>query len=191
MKKITLFFLVLLNIFVYSQNDDKFHDTKGEIEVNSGGQLHFSLPIALPPGVKSVAPQINLSYTSGSGNSVAGYGWNIDGITAISRISKSIDKDNAVVGIQLDYSDKNMLSLGTSIIHETGHAWDLFTGNYLKFNSISDIDGLRNDVMEYRMYERELRYSLPSYNRSGLNYRNAVYMRIMNRGYNPDSFLKW
>ncbi len=86
---------------------------------------------------------------------------------------------------------KNMLSLGTSIIHETGHVWDLFTGNYLKFNSISNTDGLRTDVMEYRMYERELRYSLPSYNRSGLNYRNAVYMRIMNRGYNPDSFLKW
>lgn len=51
-----------------------FHDTKGNIEVNGMGQLQFSLPIALPPGIKSVAPQINLTYTSGTGNGIAGYG---------------------------------------------------------------------------------------------------------------------
>jgi hypothetical protein len=30
----------------------KFHDTKGNIEVNGAGQLQFTLPIALPPGIK-------------------------------------------------------------------------------------------------------------------------------------------
>ncbi|MET2744004.1 SpvB/TcaC N-terminal domain-containing protein, partial [Staphylococcus caprae] len=54
-----------------------FHDTQGKIEVNGGGQLQYTLPIALPPGIKSVAPQINLGYASGSGNGIAGYGWNI------------------------------------------------------------------------------------------------------------------
>ncbi|AZA80695.1 hypothetical protein C1637_12285 [Chryseobacterium lactis] len=82
-----------------------FHDTKGEVDVTAGGQLQFTLPIALPPGVKSVAPQINLVYTSGSGNGIAGYGWNISGITAISRVGKNIEKDGNVKGIQLDYSD--------------------------------------------------------------------------------------
>lgn len=82
-----------------------FHDTKGEIDITAGGQLQFTLPIALPPGVKSIAPQINLSYTSGSGNGIAGYGWNITGITAISRIGKTIEKDGNVKGIQFDYSD--------------------------------------------------------------------------------------
>lgn len=70
-----------------------FHDTKGNIEVSGTGQLQFSLPIALPPGIKSVAPQINLTYTSGSVNGIAGYGWDISGITAVSRISKNIEKD--------------------------------------------------------------------------------------------------
>ncbi len=85
--------------------NSKFHDTRGNIEVNGGGQLQFTLPIALPPGVKSVAPQINLVYTSGSGNGIAGYGWNISGITSISRIGKNIEKDGEVKGVQLDYSD--------------------------------------------------------------------------------------
>lgn len=82
-----------------------FHDTQGNIEVNSGGQLQFTLPIALPPGVRSVAPQVNLVYTSGSGNGIAGYGWNISGITAISRVGRNIEKDGEVRGIQLDYTD--------------------------------------------------------------------------------------
>ena len=88
-----------------SSADQKFHDTKGNIEVNGAGQLQFTLPIALPPGVKSVAPQINLVYTSGSANGIAGYGWNVSGITSISRIGKNIEKDGEVSGVKLDYSD--------------------------------------------------------------------------------------
>lgn len=84
---------------------NNFHDTQGNIEVNGGGQLQFTLPIALPPGVKSVAPQINLVYTSGSGNGIAGYGWNLSGITSITRMSKTIEKDGEVKGIQLDNTD--------------------------------------------------------------------------------------
>ncbi|AQW93062.1 RHS repeat-associated core domain-containing protein [Elizabethkingia anophelis] len=82
-----------------------FHDTTGQIDVNGGGQLQYTLPIALPPGIKSVAPQINLVYTSGSGNGIAGYGFNLSGISAISRTGKTIEKDGETKGIQLDYSD--------------------------------------------------------------------------------------
>jgi len=82
-----------------------FHDTKGNIEVTGAGQLQFTLPIALPPGIKSVAPQINLVYTSGSANGIAGYGWNISGLTSISRVGKYLEKDGEIKGIQLDYTD--------------------------------------------------------------------------------------
>ncbi len=36
---------------------NNFHDTQGNIEVTASGQLQYTLPIALPPGVKSVAPK--------------------------------------------------------------------------------------------------------------------------------------
>lgn len=108
--KIKLFAFIVsfcISILGYSQSSSgqSFHDTKGSIDVNSGGQLQFTLPIALPPGVKNVAPQINLNYISGSGNGVAGYGWNIEGVTSISRVSKNIEKDNGVGGIQSNYTD--------------------------------------------------------------------------------------
>ncbi|MDQ8747748.1 RHS repeat-associated core domain-containing protein [Elizabethkingia miricola] len=82
-----------------------FHDTTGQIDVNGGGQLQYTLPIGLPPGIKSVAPQINLVYTSGSGNGIAGFGWNLSGITGISRMGKTIEKDGEIKGVKLDYSD--------------------------------------------------------------------------------------
>ena len=47
-----LFFIAFFQ-FIFSQNS--YHDTKGNIEVNSGGQLQFTLPIELPKGVKNVS----------------------------------------------------------------------------------------------------------------------------------------
>ncbi|PWN69184.1 hypothetical protein C1631_014070 [Chryseobacterium phosphatilyticum] len=82
-----------------------YHDTKGKIEVTGTGQLQFTLPISLPPGVKNIAPQVNLIYTNGAGNGIAGYGWNLSGITSISRTGRNIEKDGAVKGIKLDYTD--------------------------------------------------------------------------------------
>lgn len=91
-----------LSVFCLSQN---FHDTKGEIEVTNAGQLQFSLPLGLPPGVKNVSPKVNLVYTSESGNGIAGYGWSISGISAISRTARNIKNSGEVKGVQLNYSD--------------------------------------------------------------------------------------
>lgn len=108
MRKLSIFISFIFTCsFVFSQvNTQKsFHDTQGSIDVNGSGQLQFSLPVALPPAVKSVAPQINLVYTSGSGNGIAGYGWNLSGITAISRVGKNLDKDGKIETIKLNEND--------------------------------------------------------------------------------------
>ena len=107
MKRFSLLLTLLFgcSVFFSQSNSNPFHDTQGNIEVNGSGQLQFSLPIALPPGIKSVAPQINLMYISGSSNGIAGYGWNLSGITSISREGKNLDKDGKAEGIQLNYED--------------------------------------------------------------------------------------
>jgi RHS repeat-associated protein len=82
-----------------------FHDTKGEIAVGGDGQLQFSLPIALPPSINGVAPQMNLFYTSGLGTGIAGMGFSLSGVTSIKRIGKNIEKDGESKAVQLDYTD--------------------------------------------------------------------------------------
>ncbi|WP_333662109.1 RHS repeat-associated core domain-containing protein [Chishuiella changwenlii] len=82
-----------------------FHDTSGNIDVDGGGQLQYTFPIALPPGIKSVAPQINLIYSSNSTNGIAGYGWSLSGTTSISRMGRNLEKDGVIKGIDLNYND--------------------------------------------------------------------------------------
>jgi RHS repeat-associated protein len=116
----TLLFLSI-SIFAFSQTTipPSFHDTKGNVDVNAGGQLQFTLPIAEPPGVKNVAPHLSLSYTSGASNGIAGYGWSIAGTSSISRVGKNIEKDNEIKGIQFDYSDYYSLN-GQRLILKSG-----------------------------------------------------------------------
>ena len=82
-----------------------FHDTKGTIAVGGDGQLQFTLPIALPPSINEVAPQMNLFYTSSAGVGIAGMGFSLSGFTSIRRVGKNIEKDGESKGVQLDYTD--------------------------------------------------------------------------------------
>ncbi|CAA7193820.1 RHS repeat-associated core domain-containing protein [Chryseobacterium potabilaquae] len=82
-----------------------FHDTKGDIEVTKAGQLQYTLAIELPQGIKKTAPNISLIYTSGGQNGLAGYGWNLSGLTSISRVGRNLEKDGITKRVQLDYSD--------------------------------------------------------------------------------------
>lgn len=131
-----------------------FHDTRGNIDVNGTGQLQFTLPIALPPGVKSVTPQFNLVYTSGTGNGIAGYGWNISGITSISRAGKTIDKDTEAKSAQLDYSDLYSFN-GQRLILKSGEygkdGAEYVTEKYsnIKIKSVGSITGQAWQGPEY------------------------------------------
>ncbi len=154
MKKIYL--LLLLGIYNFLIAQTNFHDTTGSIEVNGGGQLQYTLPIALPPGVKSVAPQINLGYTSGSGNGIAGYGWNLSGITSITRMSKTIEKDGEVKGIQLNNTDfysfnGQRLILKSGSVSYGGNGAEYVTEKYsnVKIKSLGTITGQTWQGPEY------------------------------------------
>lgn len=108
MKKLIILFALAVFEFSWAQQSNyisNFHDTKGNINVNSTGQLQYVLPIDLPKGIKNVSPNIALTYSSNSGNGIAGYGWSISGITAITRSGKTIEKDNELEKIKLGNSD--------------------------------------------------------------------------------------
>ncbi|MGH1519543.1 SpvB/TcaC N-terminal domain-containing protein [Chryseobacterium sp. JK1] len=129
-----------------------FHDTKGKMEVNGGGQLQFTLPIALPPGIKTVAPQVSLIYTSGAGNGIAGYGWNLMGITSISRMGRNIDKDKDVKEIMMDYSDYYSFN-GQRLILKSGeygkNGAEYVTEKYsnIKIKSLGTRNGIQGPML--------------------------------------------
>lgn len=80
--------------------------TEGQLSVSLSGGANYSIPIAVPPGLNGVVPQIGLSYNSQSGNGLAGYGWNISGISTITRIPSTKFHDNIIDAVDFDSLDR-------------------------------------------------------------------------------------
>jgi hypothetical protein len=93
--------------------------TEGQLSVSVTGGATYAIPIAVPPGINGVVPQVGLIYNSQGGNGMAGYGWNISGVSAITRIPRTKFHDNVVGGVNLDANDRFALD-GQRLIVKTG-----------------------------------------------------------------------
>jgi|GEM_PF-6046764 len=75
---------------------------KGDYSVDLSGALNYNIPIQLPPGTNGMAPSIGISYNSNSGLGNMGMGWGISGLSAISRIPKTLFPDGVKSGIEFN-----------------------------------------------------------------------------------------
>ena len=103
MKKLyfTLLFLVF-GFLVSAQTSTEVGITEGQLSVSLSGAANYSIPIAVPLGINGVVPQISLVYNSQGGNGLAGYGWNISGVSTISRIASAKFHDGAIDPVDLN-----------------------------------------------------------------------------------------
>ncbi len=93
--------------------------TDGQLEVSLSGAATYSLPIKVPPGINGVVPNIALSYNSQAGNSSAGYGWDISGLSTIMRIPSTKFHDGNVSTIKYSIDDHYALD-GQRLIVKNG-----------------------------------------------------------------------
>ena len=86
----------------------------GEIPISSSvtptGSVAYSVPIEVYPGANGFQPQVSIAYNSQSGNSSLGVGWNISGLSSISRGSKSIYYDGKAQNVALTKDDAFFLN---------------------------------------------------------------------------------
>jgi RHS repeat-associated core domain len=75
----------------------------GQFAVSPSGAATYSIPIEVPAGINGMQPNVSLVYNSQSGNGIAGWGWNISGISSVSVIGKTPLSDNKTTGIRLEY----------------------------------------------------------------------------------------
>ncbi|MCB9654682.1 MAG: hypothetical protein H6729_11190 [Deltaproteobacteria bacterium] len=82
--------------------------TVGEAGV-SGGTASYRIPIVAPPGRRSVAPQIALSYSSGTasrGGGEAGVGWSVGGFSVITRCPQTVASDGRLHAVDYSLADR-------------------------------------------------------------------------------------
>jgi len=74
----------------------------GQFNVSPSGGAYYMIPIECPPGINGMQPNISLVYNSQGGNGIAGWGWNIGGMSAICRVPKNQYFDGETTGIIWD-----------------------------------------------------------------------------------------
>jgi RHS repeat-associated protein len=133
------FYLLLFSFISYVTFSQNFTDTKGELQISASGTATYTLPIAIPPSIKNVAPTINLTYSSGVRGGIAGQGWSINSISAISRIATRRDIDGFVDGVDFDSDDKLALD-GQRLLLKTGTYWAAGSTYETEYKSNTKID---------------------------------------------------
>ncbi len=90
----------------------------GQFSVSPTGGSSYTIPIECPVGINNIQPSIALVYNSQSGSGIAGWGWNISGLSSISRTPKTNYFDNISTSILWD--NTSPFSLDGQRLIETG-----------------------------------------------------------------------
>jgi RHS repeat-associated protein len=131
--------------------------TEGELSVSLTGSASYNIPIAVPPGINGVEPKIGLSYNSNAGNGIAGYGWNISGLSAITRIPSTKYHDNNNDPVDFDALDRFALD-GQRLIVKNGT-----TGTYGANETVYETEVFSNvKITSYGVHPNGANYG-PAY----------------------------
>jgi RHS repeat-associated protein len=95
-----------VSVIAPTGNSTEVGITEGQLSVSLSGGANYAIPIAMPPGINGVVPQISLAYNSQGGNGMAGYGWNITGISSITRIPATKFHDGIIDGVDFNSLDR-------------------------------------------------------------------------------------
>ena len=108
----TLLIVLLAVVNVQAQEEDKTTSEiesevvvgaiGGTVDVSTLGGAVYTIPIQVPEGINGMQPNLSIVYNSQSGNGLLGWGWNLGGISAITRVGHSIYHDNYIDGVDFD-----------------------------------------------------------------------------------------
>jgi RHS repeat-associated protein len=107
--KRALFYLSIIflcNEFGMAQSGSDAGSTPASFEVSASGAATYTIPFALPPGIKDIVPPVALSYSSQGGNGIAGWGWNISGLSTITRMPSSQYHDGEIHPVNFSATDR-------------------------------------------------------------------------------------
>lgn len=80
--------------------------TPGAPGVSATGEASYAIAFSLPPGTRGLTPQLGLVYSSGVGQSIAGVGWSIAGLSAITRCASTVAQDGVARNVRNDLQDR-------------------------------------------------------------------------------------
>ncbi|MBQ4838461.1 FG-GAP-like repeat-containing protein [Pseudoalteromonas luteoviolacea] len=97
--------------------------------VSPGGEFTYNIPITLGEATGGLKPNVSLSYASNPRNGHVGVGFNIDGLSAITRCEKNMETDGVAGSVNLDQNDRFCLD-GQRLIVKSGRTYGSNNSEY-------------------------------------------------------------
>jgi choice-of-anchor A domain-containing protein/RHS repeat-associated protein len=95
--------------------------TPGSLGVSDQGTAEYSVAIDVPPGRLGMEPSLSLSYSSSKKNGPLGIGWNLTGLSSISRCRRILDREGDTTPVRFDGGDRFCLD-GQPLVQVSNNA---------------------------------------------------------------------
>ena len=105
-KYILFLFSALIN---FTLSAEGIGGTVDRTKVSATGAASYSVPLFVPPGRAGMQPKLSIVYSSQGGDGLLGKGWNIAGLSSITRTGQDFYNDGKVTPVQLTNEDRFML----------------------------------------------------------------------------------
>ncbi|HBX49747.1 MAG: hypothetical protein A2309_06950 [Bacteroidetes bacterium RIFOXYB2_FULL_35_7] len=110
----------------------------GNVMITPNGASTYSIPLQLPPGTVGMEPELSIVYSSFMRNGLLGIGWDIAGLSAISRVPTDWYHDNKMEGISFTNTDRLALD-GNRLVNISGDYWAQNTVYHTEIETFSQI----------------------------------------------------
>jgi RHS repeat-associated protein len=127
-------------------------EIEGSVSSTATGGIIYSIPIFTCPGTNGLEPSIALSYNSHATSGIAGYGWNITGLSAITRTGKNFYHNGSVTPVTFTIDDAFLLDgmRFNPVIGENGANGTVYAQESESFSKIvSTTNGLPNNPSSF------------------------------------------
>ncbi len=151
---ILLVWLAMVNVQAQENNEiqEPMPDEKvvvgaigGTVDITALGGASYTIPVKVPEGIGGMQPNLSIVYNSQSGNGLLGWGWNLGGLSAITRVGQTNYHDGKVVGVSLDYHDRFALD-GQRLMVLDGNTYGSNGAEYK-----TEVDGM-SKIVSYTAY---------------------------------------
>ncbi len=127
-------FLLFLLVVSFSLNatvptSELVGSTKSSFSVTPSGAASYDIPITLPPNVGGVQPSLSINYNSLGNNGLLGIGWQLSGLSSITRCPTTVGRDGFIDGVDFDENDQFCLD-GQRLVNVGGDEYRTEIDNF-------------------------------------------------------------
>jgi RHS repeat-associated protein len=131
--------------------------TVGSFSVSPSGAATYQIPISAPPGTAGIQPSLSIAYNSQGGNGLLGPGFDLTGLSAITRIPENLFTDGLTTGLSLSTSDRfaldgNRLMVTSGLYGSEGSVYKTETET---FSTITAYDTYEGGVSYFKVVTKD------------------------------------